>query len=305
LTTVSPDRAGRVSGDGIAMTVFFMDPKGHNDGFDAEAQYQMVPAGGVRRMGLVVQADETEDVIVYCADPNKAYLYGLDTVQGHAAIQGSGYFVQRDSAIRFFIGGRDPGPTTLNVETVSGKPRGFLLLSVKPPLYRTYQLAIISDPIHVPAKDLMGKNLATNMLGAARIWLEQANVVLARVGEINDVRVPMDLHDPIVIDDPEIILAIALATFTPQFTPANFYIYGTWDIVYHNNPLVAGSATLNMCFVENQFSGRVGELICAHEIGHALLLPHNMGSRVDLLMTPLPVKNDFLDTWDIESANRL
>ena len=148
------------------MAVVFLDPAPTiHDGFDVASQYQMVPAGGVRRMALWVQASETEDVIVYCADPNKAHLFALYTLQGHAAIQGSGYFVKRDSAIRFFIGGRDPGATTLNVETVSGKLRGFLLLSVKPPLRRTYQLAILSDPIHVPAKELVGNNLATNMRG--------------------------------------------------------------------------------------------------------------------------------------------
>src|SRR4030095_3304699 len=129
---------------------------------------------------------QTDDVIVYCADPNKAYLFGLYTIQGYAAIRGSGYFVRRDSAIRFFIGGRDPGPTQLIVETVRGVRRGVLLLSVKQQLRVPYQLAIIPDPIHVPAKVLVGSNLATNMLGAAKLWLEQANVALERVGPIND-----------------------------------------------------------------------------------------------------------------------
>src|SRR5262245_58020955 len=146
------------------MAVVFMDPQpGTNDGFDIEAQYQMVPAGGSRRMAFWVQPDESEDVIIYCTDPNKAYLWGLYVIQGHAAIQGSGYFVKRSAAIRFFIGGRDPGATSITVETVSGKPRGFLLLSVKPQLRLTYQLAVLSDPIHVPAKDLVGRNLETNM----------------------------------------------------------------------------------------------------------------------------------------------
>jgi len=78
------------------MTVVFLDPQpGANDGFDVEAQYQMVPAGGSRRMGFLAQDDEPEDVIVYCTDPNKAYLWGLYIIQGHAAIQGSGYFVKR------------------------------------------------------------------------------------------------------------------------------------------------------------------------------------------------------------------
>src|SRR5262245_65893409 len=112
------------------MTVVFLDPGPlPSNGFDQAAQYQMVPAGGVRSMALWVQADETEDVIVYCANPNKAGLSGLQALQGHAAIRGSGYFVKRGSAIRFVIRGRDPGPTTLIVESVSGKMRHFLLLA--------------------------------------------------------------------------------------------------------------------------------------------------------------------------------
>jgi hypothetical protein len=256
-------------------------------------------------MGFWVQDDEPEDVIVYCADPNKAYLFALYTIKGYAAIQGSGYFVKRGSAIRFLIGGRDPGATVLKVETASGRPRGFLLVSVKPQLRRTYQLAIISDPIHVPAKDLVGNNLATNMLAAAKLWLEQANISLERVGEINDVVVPMDLGDPLVIDDVDKISAIAQASHTPQLQAADVYVYGTWNLVYRLNPNVGGSTSYNMCFIENQFTGRGGALICAHELGHFLGLQHSTGGRVDLLMQAMGISNDFLDMWDIEWTNQL
>lgn len=287
------------------MGVVFLDPApATHDGFDVAAQYQMVPADGVRRMALWVQPDETEDVIVYPSNPNHAHVFGLFVIQGSASIRGAGYFVKRNSAIRFFIGGRDPGPTTLVVETVSGKMRGFLLISVKQQLFRTYQLAIISDPVHVPDKTIAGNNLANNMLGAERLWRQQANVILQRVGPINDVVVPRDLGDPILIDDQANVDAITKASMTDQVVQANFFVYGTWDIVYSNNTMVAGSNSGILCFIENQFSGRVGELMCAHEIGHALGVPHSEGDPT-LLMAAAGVNNDFIDMRDIETANQL
>lgn len=287
------------------MGVLFLDPvPSTNEGFDPAAQYQMVPTGGARRMALFVPPDEPEDVIVFVSNPNHASVSGLSTIQGSAAVRGSGFFVKRNSAIRFVIGGRDPGSTTLVVETVSGKPRGFLLISVKPRLFLTYQLAIISDPIHVPDKTGVGNNLAINMLGAARIWLAQANVDLQRVGPINDVVVPRDLKDPIVIDDAANMEAIIKAMFTKDLVNANLFIIGTWDIVYATTTLPGGSTFRNMCFIENQFSGRIGELMCAHEVGHALGLPHTEGNPL-LLMTNGGIGNDQLDMRDIETANPL
>jgi hypothetical protein len=262
----------------------------------------MVPAGGVRRMGLFVQADETEDCIAFVSNPNHASIFGLFPIQGSAFVRGSGFLIKPNSAVRFFISGRDPGSTTLVVETVSGKPRGFLLISVKPRLLRTYQLAVRSDPIHIPDKAGVGNNLAINMLGAARIWLAQANVVLQRVGPINDVVVPRDLKDPIVIDDPANMDAIIKATFTKDIVRADLFIYCTWDIVYSTSTRPAGSTFANMCFVENQLNGRIGELLCAHEVGHALGLPHTE-DNFSLLMTSGGINNDLLDMRDIETAN--
>ena len=55
-----------------------------NDGFDVTAQYQMVPVGGVRRMRLFVQADETEDCIVFVSNPNHAFVFGLFAIWASA-----------------------------------------------------------------------------------------------------------------------------------------------------------------------------------------------------------------------------
>jgi len=109
------------------MSCLFLDPDRNlpNQGFDLERQYQMVPAGGTRRMGFAMLPDEPEDVIIYCDNPNKAFLWGLYALTGKAVPQGSGYLIARNSAVRFYI-------TGIRVESVSGKMRGFLLISVKP-----------------------------------------------------------------------------------------------------------------------------------------------------------------------------
>jgi len=44
--------------------------------------------------------------------------------------------------------------------------------------------------------------------------------------------------------------------------------------------------------------------MCAHEIGHALGVPHSEGDPT-LLMAAAGVNNDFIDMRDIETANQL
>ncbi len=144
------------------------------------------------------------------------------------------------------------------------------------------------------------------MLAASKIWRDQANISLERVGPINDVVVPVDLGDPLFNDACNKVVAIAQASMTNQFWQANLYIYGTWNLEYRSNKNVGGSTTYNMCFVENQWSGRPGALVCAHELGHALGLAHSgTEGRIDLLMQGSAINNDFLDMLDIEWTNRL
>src|SRR6202011_1918665 len=116
-TSIVYDKTRSESGDSF-MSCLFLDPDYPNlpnPGFDLEGQYQMVPAGGTRRMGFATP-DEPEDVIIYCVDPNKAWLWGLYSLTGKAAPQGSGFLIGRNSAVRFYITGRDPRPTAIRVE---------------------------------------------------------------------------------------------------------------------------------------------------------------------------------------------
>ena len=140
------------------------------------------------------------------------------------------------------------------------------------------------------------------LIGPLLVLIMRHDVVLQRVGPINDVVVPRDLKDPIVIDDPANMDAIFKATFTKDIVRADLFIYCTWDIVYSTSTRPAGSTQGNMCFVENQLNGRIGELLSAHEVGHALGLPHTE-DNLSLLMTSGGINNDLLDMRDIETAN--
>ncbi|WP_342359482.1 matrixin family metalloprotease [Terrarubrum flagellatum] len=265
------------------MAVVFLDPEpSTGDGFDVAAQYQMVPSGGHRRMGLWVQADETEDVIIYPADPNKIGLWGLYTIDGRPAVtRGAGYQVARNSAIRFFMRGRDPGPTALIVETVSGKPRSFLLVSVKTQRALTYQLYVLSDAVRKPNIVESGGEMKTIMADVARLFIEQANVKLTQVGDIANAAALLDLNarDPlkrrIFLDDPTIFSAIASAALAAPHAIADLYIFRTWDIVIESKPDLVGLATGNCCFVENFPPGNRATSLYAHEIGHNLGLFHD------------------------------
>ena len=90
----------------------------------------------------------------------------------------------------------------------------------------------------MPDKAGAGNNLALNMLGAARIWLAQANRSLQRVGPINDV----------VIDDQANMDAILKATFNKGLVKADLFTFGTWDIVYVTSTRPGNSTLGNLRF---------------------------------------------------------
>jgi hypothetical protein len=275
-------------------------------GFDDDPEYQMVPLGGTRDVGLQSFLNEPGDVFVFVNDRGKANIKSFIGLAGVPPVaQGDGLILSPNSGVLLTIEGLAPGRTKIVAEAVNGGRRRVCRLSVKPRLSLTYQLGIISDGIHVPDKTLCGRNLQTNMLGAERIWLSHANVELKRVGAINDVKVAWNLNDPIVIDDPIVTSLIAHATVTKDMVQAHLYIYGTWDVVYHNKSGVAGSTTGNLCFIENASVGRFGELLCAHEVGHAIGLHHPVIAQTSQLMNGDGISDERLLAGEIEISNPL
>ena len=93
------------------------------------------------------------------------------------------------------------------------------------------------------------------------------------------------------------------SSLTRDFAQAHIYIYHSWDVVYHDkNP--GGSTTDNLCFVED-WVGRIGELVCAQEVGHALGLDHPPTIEPSLLMTAQSIADERLLAGEIEIANPL
>jgi hypothetical protein len=292
------------------MSCLFLDPDRNlpNQGFDLERQYQMVPAGGTRRMGFAMLPDEPEDVIIYCDNPNKAFLWSLYALTGKAVPQGSGYLIARNSAVRFYITGRDLGPAAIRVESVSGKMRGFLLISVKPlvgPL--TYQLHILSDMKHVPDKAKAAAEMITTMQAVEPIFLKQANIQLKRVGPIKDVIVPTNLGDKLgdklVIDKPETIKAIYEASQSISPSIAHINIFYTWNLVYTKKRDVGGSTIGNYCFIENVPPGNWTTYAYAHEIGHARGLGHSDEAYDIMFGSPNNVYPKAFSEFEIEALN--
>jgi hypothetical protein len=292
----------------LALSLGFFDPSPPSDkfkrGFDEDPEYQMVPLGETRTVLLQSFRNEPGDVFVFVEDRGKAVIknfFGTSGAPPEAA--DDGLVLHPNSAVLLTIEGIGPGRTKIVAESAELGRRRSCRLSVKRKLARTYQLGVLSDSIHVPDFDLCSRNLVANMLAAERIWLSQANVELKRIGAINQVKVPWDLKDPIVIDDPKVEAMIVQSSLTKDFAVAHLYVYCTWDIVYATSTAIGGSTLQNMCFVENAFSGRAGALLCGHEVGHALGIRHPMLAGPDELMTGGTFVDERVRQADIETAN--
>jgi hypothetical protein len=292
-----------------ALSLGFFDPAPSGlkfrRGFDDEPEYQMVPLGGTQTVGLQV-LNEPGDVFVFVNDRSKAVIKSFFGAFGTPPVaQGDGLVLKPNSAVLLTIEGISVGRTKIVVESVNGGRRRVCRLSVKPIRLVTYQLGIVTDSVRVrkpPEFDRAAITLIDNMLGAERIWLSHANVALARVGPTNKVKVESDIKDPIVIDDPKTLALIDDASQTEDRVQADIYIYGCWDVVYRDNDKIGGSTTGNRCFVEG-WNGRIGELICAHEVGHAFGLGHPPSTDFSLLMFGEGISDERLLAGEIEIAN--
>lgn len=285
------------------MSIIFMHPSASTtSGFDAEAQYQMLPSGGVRSMAIWAPG-ETEDLLIYPADPNKVGLFGLFALQGKAAVRGAGFSLQKEGAARFFLSGRDPGPTTLIVETERGRPRGFLLISVKPLRTVTYQLYVLNDAIRHPDLASSVTEMATNINAAAKLLFDQANIKLisATGGALAPI-VSDDIGKEIIIDDPVTFAKILTAWQALKPPQADLHIFLTWDLKYVTGVDVQGSMHFSFCFVENVAPGPIATCLYAHEIGHGLGQTLHSETTNDV-MFPNILANTHYSMRDIEIMN--
>jgi hypothetical protein len=245
---------------------------GEFDGFDGDTGYQMVPVRGSRQMGIIT---ENEEVLLSSRHPSHVRFANLRTSFGPISttdLSPAEVMLPPRSRITFSIMGVATGHADVVLQGRDGSTKLLLLVSVKELKKQAYNLAFLRDirrstkRSHVDAQEKMKR--------VEKSFLQQANVALQPTLLPTDVVVPMDLKNPVRVDRPGVLDAIASATPARLFGNSAIIIYSVWDASDHR-PSV-GITTGNLCFVDDvQLNETEATFTFGHEIGHALGLSHS------------------------------
>ena len=279
------------------------------DGFDPDAQYQMVPSGSTRELVIVTGnltarltftrqgialignfrdfdtkqplpgVDPTRFVNTFDLPPNKKILCTLKSLA---------------PGITFLDGADLPGADTdvqFNFD---------LIVSVKPALERKFCFVFVSDLVRTTVR---GKIEPRFLLDAVKpVFDGQANVQLNDIDNgraFREIQVHADLGDPINIEDFSVLNKIdqrLSEVFPDLFSQTDFIVYLLWRVRgKHRKDNLLGvnrqtSTKLNTVFLglePSTVDGRVQTM--AHEFGHAMGLPH---ATERCLMFPVVDVND-------------
>jgi hypothetical protein len=235
------------------------------DGFDAAAGYQMVPFGGRRLMGV---ATDNERATLQMKNPSVATILP-NLIPGPGVAK---FDVEQNTRLLFQILPLHVGRTELVLSTASGRTRQALTISVKAKWVEKVQPILLSDIRRATTRSL--EDVQTILAVVRQSYLQQANVDL-QVATPVSVSVPADLGSPIVPADTPTRVAIHRAV-PPAFMsdPLLVRLFCCWDVDDAN---VRGATLGRDGFVEDggtttDFKTRA---TFAHEVGHALGLPHH------------------------------
>jgi hypothetical protein len=252
------------------------------DGFDRFAQYQMVPAGGERRVLLLT--DKNEWLLEQVDDSGALQLSFPSSAQPQQIIvEGEPRFVIPPfSNLQIALRGVKPGraglvllPRDLTVFVVNK-----LDVSVKRLLKKTFAIWMLRTPFRSPQRP---ENEAAFLMGrTSDFYFSQTNMELVQVGSPEIVLVDLNLDDSPDLT-PSVENDIRKTTRQLDKNPADLWVYFVWNIKG-----AAGVGGSSLAFVRDDLGtdsfSDTALIVPAHEIGHALGLDHIL--LEDFLMFP-------------------
>jgi hypothetical protein len=264
------------------------------DGFDPDAQYQMVPFGGTRE--LVISTDKLPAKLTFSRQGIALVgnLRDFDTKQplpGSEATRFVNAFdLPPNRKIQCTVKSLANGITILDGVDLPGSDNDIqfnfdLIVSVKPALERKFCFVFVSDLVRTTVR---GKIEPRFLLDAVKpVFNAQANIQLNDIDNgraFREVQIPADLGDPINIEDFSVLNKVdqrVSEVFPDLFSQTDFIVYLLWRVRgKHRQENLLGvnrqtSDKLNTVFLGLEpptFEGRVQTM--AHEFGNAMGLPH-------------------------------
>lgn len=281
------------------------------DGFDGNAMFQMVPIGGSRGMGAIL--DASESCVLRVAQPGTARLTKLRTSIGtpiSADVPPSGLTLAPDSRVAFDIVGVKTGHTEVRLIGPDGRIRAFVSVSVKDLLIKSVAVVMVADRKRSTNRN---PNDALRIIAKAdEIFRPQANVGFRPFHPTPlSIFLEQDLGPKIFLERDDHFKPIMQGVLDrrPDFFNADIVLFCCWDVEDSRGDL--GGATIlgkkaDFCFIDD--GGSSGDLttvrIFAHEFGHALKLDHSLKTDHLMFEDTRLMTNSRLDQFEINQANR-